>query len=136
MVRTVFQLVVLSATAGVLTACLGLTENKFERKVAKAQCELYERCQPTDFDAEYDSIGDCTKAVDGSSETDLDYYDDCDYVRDEAKDCLKAIEGLPCEAEEADYVDFNNSCFNVWICEGAPLPGDDDDDEEETTDSR
>jgi hypothetical protein len=119
MIRQVLQFGVALGALGALTACLGLTENKFEKKVIKAQCEKYQDCAPTDFDAEFDSLKACQDAVTTENESDLSYYDDCDFVRDEAKDCLKAIESLPCEAEDADYVDFNNSCFNVWVCEGS-----------------
>jgi len=125
--RRIVSLIALSALlVGGLTACLGLTEKKFEKKVIKAQCEQYESCSPTEFDAEFESVKDCEEAVAAQSEADLDYYDDCDFVRDEAKDCLKAIENLPCEAEEADYVDFNNSCHNVWVCEGGAVVNDTD----------
>ena len=116
--RLITQTAVPAIALGGLTACLGLTERKFEKKVIKAQCEQYQDCSPTEFDAEFDSIKDCEDAVASESASALAFYDDCDYVRDEAKDCLKAIEGLPCEAVDADYVDFYNSCFNVWVCEG------------------
>jgi hypothetical protein len=119
MIRQVLKFSAVFAAAGMVSGCLGLTENKFEKKVIKAQCEKYQDCSPTDFDAEFDSLKSCQDAVAAESDSDLDYYEDCDFIRDEAKDCLKAIESLPCEAEEADYVDFNNSCFNVWVCEGS-----------------
>jgi len=140
MVRVAFQFTALAALVGVTTAC-GLTEKKFEKKVIKAQCQLYQECSATDFDIEYESLKDCEDAVETQNSTDLDLYDDCDFVRDEAKDCLKAIENLPCEAEEADYVDFMNSCYNVWVCDGVGTgdddddAGDDDDDDDDDTDT-
>ena len=121
MFRVSIQIAVIGALAGIATAC-GLTEKKFEKKLITAQCELYEECSPTEFGAEFEDVKACEDAVGVSSDIDLAYYEDCDFVKDEAKDCLKAIESLPCEAEEADYVDFNNSCHNVWICEGGIVP--------------
>ena len=62
MVRVTTQFAALTAVAGILVAC-GLNEKKFEKKLIKAQCELYEDCLATEFAIEFSDLKTCIEAA-------------------------------------------------------------------------
>ena len=96
-----------------LSGCgiFGMTEQKFVDRLIDAQCDFYEECIAIYFQEYFEDSDECVEMF--SDYIDLDYYQDCDFDKAAAKECLKAYQDL---AKSCDYEQSYDACDDVWDC--------------------
>lgn len=92
-----------------LTAC-GTSAGSFPEDYGRVLCDRQKECYPTEFDAEYDNEGECREEADALFV--LFDFDECDFDRAEANDCLGELRSRSCEELEND--DAFDACARVY----------------------
>lgn len=105
----------LFAMVGLLGSC-GLNETRYNKKVAKAYCKWEERCDSADFYANFDTVGACADAQEAQlTKLDAYYAASCVFNKDQARDCLKALD-TGCQKSAVEFNELFAPCYAVWDC--------------------
>lgn len=109
-VKSIGPALALSLAAGCLT------EGNFNTRLARDLCQRSEECNQAEFEAQFDSIGDC---VDQASEQDDPATQclesaGCDFDRAGARECRQAVRGGSCEDFAA--AEWANDCDDIYDC--------------------
>ena len=102
----------------ILLACAPrANEDNFNDKYAEAICDAYESCIRSEFLESYDDHEECVDQFIEDFEDQSDYYKDCDFVPEQATDCLQSLKEFKrtCEYQDFDYDD----CDRAWDCKDA-----------------
>jgi hypothetical protein len=99
-----------------LLAACGLSRDNFFDKFNGAVCEWTMECDEEDGDVVWDDQNECEEHYPiVIHESDYDNYDDCDFDKDAAKDCLDAVRNLGCDLTK-ELSDHPEVCDKVWDC--------------------
>lgn len=103
------------ALAG-LVAC-GVSEDEFYEEAYERLCERYFECYPDDAGAYWADEDACVEqATSYYDDYWQEYYADCEYDRSQAKACLRALDNLGCDPDEAAYDELDTACEDIWTC--------------------
>lgn len=99
-----------------LSGCgiFGMSEQKFVDQIVDAQCDFYEECLGMYFQEYFENTGECVEMF--SDYIDLDYYEDCDYDKSAAKECLKAYQEIAKSCDYEEMYESYEACGDVWDC--------------------
>ena len=93
-----------------------LTEGNFDQKLARAGCERTEECAQAEFEAQFDSVGECVDELSEQENPATECLESagCDFDRAGARDCLQAVRSGTCE----DYAEgeWVNDCDDIYDC--------------------
>ena len=109
----------LSLAAIVLTTgCTG-TPEQFAKTAARLECKRSKECDKSFFDEEYG--GDLGRCKGDREDFWLDLNDElddigCDYDKDEAKKCVKAVRSNKNDCSDDADEDIADECAEVWDC--------------------
>jgi len=106
-----------------LLACFGtVNEKNFLEKYSEALCTFEDECNRSVFLEEWDDVDDCVDdQLDIIDDADLD-LEDCDFDKDNAKDCLATIKDATEDCEAEDIADADE-CGEVFDCDGGGTIG-------------
>lgn len=110
-----FLLTILSLSSLSLSAC-GPSRENFYGAFAEAMCEKWEECLEDDFE-DYTDYEDADECIDEAMEDEDDFTeeivedDDCEYDKDKASDCIKAIKDVDCGDDEEDFIEDLNDAY-------------------------
>ena len=94
----------------------------FAKRAAKHGCKRMRECEQADFDDQYG--GDLGRCRDERYTDFLNVHDNfldeigCDYVPDEAQECVATVRGNRNECSEAADDDIADACDRVYDCPG------------------
>lgn len=107
-------LLVLTLTG--LSACAPSRDNFFNA-YWEAMCDKKAECSET-FENKYASVEECVEVMDDDEQDLNDQYEECDYDKDEAKECLQLIEDIDCDENyPSGFEQVNEACIEVFSCE-------------------
>jgi hypothetical protein len=101
-----------------LIAACGPSRADFVDEYIEALCEWAMDCQEEEGRIVYEDQEECEEF--GGTIIDESDFDDCDYDKDAAKECIDAVRNLDCEPSD-DFFEDMEVCDKVWTC-----PDDDD----------
>jgi hypothetical protein len=94
----------------------GVTKSNWGDQYAQKSCAFSKRCAPILFYYAYDDMDECKDEYLDAWEDSEDYYDDCDFDKDKAQDCLNKMSSTTCKEAGEDYEDVFEDCAEVWDC--------------------
>lgn len=93
-----------------------LDEERWPAKIAKAECKFAERCNAASFYYNYRDVDTCVEHELRIWEEHTEFYEkDCIFDRDQARDCLDAL-NRRCKSAGREYDQLFAACFEVWDC--------------------
>lgn len=97
------RMLVVAALTTMIGAC-GIPEESFPSAYGKQVCKRFEECQPTEFEAVYDSLSDCTETTADAVEAAMNVADLAGATYDPAKarDCVSEAGDTECGATGLD----------------------------------
>ena len=114
------RIVALAAVAAglglALSACGGVGEDRFYRKLYKRSCKHAFECDAYTSEREYGDRKGCREAFDAEADAAIAYYAACDYHPRKARRYLRAIRKLECEADEAALSELDSAWEEVYDC--------------------
>ena len=96
-------------------ACFGVNEKNWNKKSSKAFCKYQEKCNATEFYANFADVGTCSEAQEIMLMSLDGYYANCQFQKANAKTCLDNL-GSRCKALGAEYDLMIAPCWQVWAC--------------------
>jgi hypothetical protein len=97
-----------------LVAC-GPSRNDFYNEYWTLLCEKMETCDDG-FSDSWSSVDACVEAMDDEEATLEKRYEDCDYDKDEAQECLHLLDSMECDAYPDALADVEAACAEVHRC--------------------
>jgi len=94
-----------------LAGC-GMSPKKFAKEYAKGACSYFAECEPDYLEYYGGDEKECVEEYEDYY--DADDYEDCEFDKKKAKECIKAIKelGKSCSFDDVDY----DACNDVYDC--------------------
>ncbi|MBN1335410.1 MAG: hypothetical protein JXB39_05570 [Deltaproteobacteria bacterium] len=102
-----------AVSALVFLAACGPSRDNFIDAYIETVCEKVLECQEEDDSIQFDDQAECEGFF--GVFIDDDAFEDCDYDKGAARDCLDAIEELDCDFDE-EGLEAVDACEDVWDC--------------------
>jgi hypothetical protein len=97
----------------VLTGC-AVTEQNFPDRYAGAVCSQWRSCDEEQFYSDFEDVPECEDDVSVVVRETLDLFSLCEFVPEDARECLQAIRSSTCA--EVEQFDFDGRCDGFVDC--------------------
>ncbi len=111
----IWRLSVVTAVVGMLVGCGKVKQDNWNEASAKASCKYSKRCSSANFYYNFDSVDTCVSTTVTMLDELDEYYANCLYNEDKAKECLKALDAS-CKTTGQEYDTLRAPCYEVWDC--------------------